>query len=209
MTFSLNEVEATAKRATRGAGYAWGVAEEAAKATRWLCAQGFDGPAILAQLLRREFAPGLEHHVPEVQNGMWTGEQDLCPLMTGTALSDSPTALSQGAVSVSNVAAPLLLLPFVATMAKKRKTILEVTIDGVSAKTDGIHLNCEDFGTDRADRVVITEADHIQSARSMHSRAAPDPEAWQLLNTVAHRTYAPATEESRLLGAGSGLSDND
>ena len=30
-----------------------------------------------------------------------------------------------------------------------------------------------------------------------------------VLNTFAHRTYAPATEESRLLGAGAGLSDND
>ncbi|MFV1875593.1 hypothetical protein [Nioella sp.] len=29
------------------------------------------------------------------------------------------------------------------------------------------------------------------------------------LNAFAHRTYAPATEESRLAGAGAGLTDND
>ena len=29
------------------------------------------------------------------------------------------------------------------------------------------------------------------------------------LNSLAHKTYAPATEESRLAGAGAGLSDND
>lgn len=209
MTFSLNEVEATAKRATRGAGYAWGVAEEAAKATRWLCVQGFDGPAILAQLLEQEFASHLEHHIPEARDGMWTGARDLCPLMTGSALSDFPDALSQDKVLISNVAAPLLLLPFVATMAKKRKSTVEITLDGFSATTDGVHLSCEEFGMDRANRVGITEIDQIRPARSMHSRATPDPGAWKLLNTVAHRTYAPATEQSRLLGAGSGLSDND
>ncbi|NND22495.1 MAG: DUF3726 domain-containing protein, partial [Silicimonas sp.] len=42
MSYSLNEVEATAKKAARGAGYPWGLAEEAAKATRWLCAHDID-----------------------------------------------------------------------------------------------------------------------------------------------------------------------
>ena len=40
MNLSLNEVEATAKKATRGAGYPWGLAEEAGKAVRWLCGAG-------------------------------------------------------------------------------------------------------------------------------------------------------------------------
>ena len=51
MSYALNEVEATAKRAARGAGYSWGLAEEASKATRWLCAKGIDGSAVLAGLL--------------------------------------------------------------------------------------------------------------------------------------------------------------
>ena len=34
MTHSLNEIEATAKRAARGAGLSWGIAEEAAKDAR-------------------------------------------------------------------------------------------------------------------------------------------------------------------------------
>ena len=51
MSYSLNEMEATAKRAARGAGYSWGLAEEASKATRWLCTQGLDGAAELAHVL--------------------------------------------------------------------------------------------------------------------------------------------------------------
>lgn len=44
MSFALNEIEATAKRATRGAGYDWGLAEDASKAVRWLCARGWTAP---------------------------------------------------------------------------------------------------------------------------------------------------------------------
>ncbi|MEO0980892.1 MAG: DUF3726 domain-containing protein, partial [Pseudomonadota bacterium] len=40
-------------------------------------------------------------------------------------------------------------------------------------------------------------------------RATPDPDSWTRLGVLAHRTYAPATDESRLRGAGAGLSDND
>ena len=43
MNYSLNAVESTAKRAARGAGYPWGLAEEAGKATRWLSHQGLEG----------------------------------------------------------------------------------------------------------------------------------------------------------------------
>jgi len=41
------------------------------------------------------------------------------------------------------------------------------------------------------------------------TRATPDAEHWATLNRFAHHTYAPASEASRLLGAGAGLSDND
>ncbi len=50
---SLNEVEGLAGKAARGAGLAWGMAEETAKAARWLAACGLDWapslPALLAQ----------------------------------------------------------------------------------------------------------------------------------------------------------------
>ena len=32
---------------------------------------------------------------------------------------------------------------------------------------------------------------------------------WSILSAFAQRTYAPATENSRLLGAGAGLGDDD
>ena len=40
-------------------------------------------------------------------------------------------------------------------------------------------------------------------------RACLNERQFEILNEHAHKTYAPATDESRLSGAGSGLSDND
>ena len=40
-------------------------------------------------------------------------------------------------------------------------------------------------------------------------RAEVSEESWARLGEFARRTFAPATEESRQRGAGSGLSDND
>ena len=40
-------------------------------------------------------------------------------------------------------------------------------------------------------------------------RACLSETQFKILNEYAHKTYAPATEESRVSGAGAGLSDND
>ncbi len=53
------------------------------------------------------------------------------------------------------------------------------------------------------------------SLRAGGHQAAPvarvdvDDALWTRLNTMAQRTYVPATEASRLAGAGAGLTDND
>ncbi|MGR3485095.1 MAG: DUF3726 domain-containing protein [Paracoccaceae bacterium] len=84
MILSLGEVEALSRKAARGAGLPWGLAEEAGRAVRHLHALGLDGASALAACLGR---PG-------------------CPIAAGCALSDGlgPPA--------SPVASPLLLLAF-------------------------------------------------------------------------------------------------
>lgn len=45
--------------------------------------------------------------------------------------------------------------------------------------------------------------------RSEPTSVGVAPEDWAVLKALAARTYVPATEESRLRGAGAGLRDND
>ncbi len=209
MSFSLNEIEATAKRATRGAGYAWGVAEEAAKATRWLCAQDVDGAAELARLLEYGFAGAVTGHIPAGTQGDWSGPGTLCPLMTGALLSDRSDLLHAGPIRIRQLAAPMMLLPFAAHAARNQGSVVTVTCGDFSAATDGAQLAVANDCPAHADHVEIALGGPLTAPRARQTRATPDPAAWKTLNRFAHRTFAPATEESRLLGAGAGLSDND
>ena len=209
MNVSLNEVEATAKRAARGAGYPWGLAEEAGKATRWLCAHGIDGTKSLAQLLEQGLAASLKNHRPVEMQSAWAGQGVLCPIITGALLSDRSDLLHAGPIRIQNLAVPVYLLPFVASAARAQGSVISLTSDLFSAATDGGHLESGQEWPALSDHVQIALGGQLSTPRPQVTRATPDPDSWDTLNRFAHRTYAPATEESRLLGAGAGLSDND
>jgi hypothetical protein len=70
-----SEIFAYAKKATRGAGFSWGMAEEAAHATLTLYISGHDGFAALIPIL--EHADGKPQPMP-----------DTCGLTLGTYLAD-------------------------------------------------------------------------------------------------------------------------
>lgn len=191
MSFSLNEVEAMARKAARGAGCDWGLAEEAAKATRWLCAQGLDGVQLLCAGLSSEDLAGA------------------CPLKVGASLIDRAATLDASPLKLAHVAYPALLLPFAAMAARKLQQVIWVECDGAHAVTDGQGLAITGTFPDHAVRVDVLVDGVLSAPMPPATRATPDPEAWAALASLAQLTYAPATEASRLHGAGAGLSDND
>lgn len=209
MSFSLNEVEATAKRAARGAGYSWGLAEEAAKATRWLCARGLPGCDPLTNILEAGFAKNIAEHSPQSLSARWQGHAQLCPLSTGAVLSDCAVLLKTEELRLESTASPMLLLPFVAAVAHQINTTLTIESATFCAKTDGEDLSLEGDFPPVTTTISVRQGGPLKTTQPHQTRATPDPEAWAILNRFAKRTYAPATEESRLLGAGAGVTDND
>jgi hypothetical protein len=214
MSHSLNEVEATAKRAARGAGFCWGLAEEAGKAARWLCANGQDGCGVLARLLDDLDGEPLSALSPMSLDGEWTSPSGrLCPLMAGVTLSDCASRLDEGDIIMSGVMHPALILPFSASAAQQRKGDVTVSWDGLSAVTNSSGMRLVEaasaFTAVAAARVRVRSGGTVDPLTPHATRATPDAEHWATLNRFAHRTYAPASEASRLLGAGAGLSDND
>lgn len=215
MTPSLNEVEAMAKRAARGAGFSWGLAEEAGKATRWLAARGLPGTGLLADLLTQNDGVSYGELAPVCDDTGWRARgAAMCPLAAGAALMDRAGRVATGApLTLHGVACPALLGSAVAAIADSTGVTLSAAWDGTGmiARPDGVRL-LSDEGLDNAQAATVT----IGSAgsaegRLLEARHRPEiPDAvWARLNEFAWRTYAPATEASRLAGAGAGLSDND
>lgn len=246
---SLNEVEALARKAARGAGYEWGLADEAAAATRWLCAQGLDGCAVLSQWLRQREALGeaalevgaLQPQVSEMtsselkqasscREAAWqAGALGTCPVLAGVALSDRAALLALVDLSVSKVHCPEILGYFVQAVAVRLQRVYSIRWSSESWVVGPQGVYCfpsfeqqysSDKHTDPCDaatcaelhcRVLVSDGstDQMTSVTDRMSRARVTSKDWQCLENFAYKTYAPATDASRLLGAGAGLSDND
>lgn len=172
--FSLGEFQALALKALRGAGYSWGQAEDGARAARALAAADLPAGAALCALL--DAAPT-------------AGE---CPVCQGCALSDDPERAAGASISV---VAPILLLPALTALGvemKGRDLVGRAGADGLS------YHGPVDTALRRVSLAPL--ADRITGGTA--SRAVLSQTQLDQLQSFAHRTYAPATEESRLKGAG-------
>ncbi len=216
MTWSLNEVEGLARKAARGSGLSWGLAEEAGKSTRWLMAKGLPGADMLAGLLTLNDGTAYETLCPKITGGAWTGTGGaLCPLITGAALCDHAATLSRGdSIRLGRTSYPMLLLPFAAGAAELTRSTIHVSWTGSAATIDPHgQITLTEVTTLDA---VETDAVSVQATETRVDRPRdavmrceiPAPVA-QALNAFAQRTYAPDTPESRMAGAGAGLTDND
>ena len=213
---SLNEIEVMGQRAARGAGLPWGIAEEAGKAARWLTERGLPGVERLADILTDNDKRLYAELAPANADGVWQASSgQLCPLITGTTLCDLAAEIAKGRVmELGKTAQPLLLAPYAAGVAKLTSTAIALGWDGLTMFMTSKGLAIE--GNRDAMTATSTERMHC---RRVDERTVPINEpvnapavravAWSRLADFAQRTYAPATEASRLSGAGAGLSDNN
>ena len=218
MKRSLNEIEQTCRKAARGSGLPWGVADETGRAIRWLQAFQLDGVSSLVALLE-----SVDHHrpvdyAPESLDGVWHGPNNvLSPIMTGLALSDCMGLMQGRSIETGEIAWPVLVTGFVGHTLLNREQ--SVTIGwlsiGLSICRDRLTIigDMGDLYTDRAGWLTCEKLPY--DGDSGVSRAPGvgdtrvDAQTWEKLENRAHLTYVKATESSRLSGAGAGLNDND
>lgn len=208
---SLNEVQATAKKAARGAGYPWGLAEEAGQAVRWLCSQGIDGCSALTNLLLRFDGVAIDTMTPDTNQQIWkpTNNFILCPLIVGAAMSDRAEELRHRSFSAASVAEPTLLFAFAAYCARKLNSTVSVEWPSGSAISDGARLSVHGNPSSIAEWISVKCGGALDKPNQECTRGEPETGVWEALNEFAHRTYAPATDESREKGAGASLSDTE
>ena len=210
MILSLNEVEALAKKATRGVGYPWGLAEEAAKAIRWLHERDVYGCDALVGLLNHRDGTDLSDWSPDPgSTGLTSRGRTLCPIVVGSALSDDAERCRTGDLTIGDVAQPIILAPFIGMAARRLNMSLTLSFGDTLAITDGDALEVEPGPNPAVTTVTIETDRNITRPNQQCSRAQLESGCFDALTRLAQRTYAPATEESRLKGAGAGLSDND
>lgn len=214
MTWSLNELEAMSRKAARGCGLSWGLAEEAGWASRFLAAHGLPTPRLLADLLTQNDGVPYGDLVPDCGAEPWVAPAGrLCPLIAGAALSDRLRALASGqTVRLGRCAFPVFLLPALAARDSEATLVATWEDVAVSVGPEGVRVEgpAEALCLNETDGVTIMRgAAGMGQALSVQDRCEMPGGAAEVLLRLAHRTYAPATEESRAAGAGAGLTDND
>jgi hypothetical protein len=215
MIVSRNEIESLALKAARGAGMSWGLAEEASVAAGWLAERAMPWADTLAGVL----AQARTTSPPQIAGLAITPSRPgtrLCPIMTGALLSDlgPPT----DAMEVRDLLAPLWLAPFLASWTGPNRA--------VRLAWEKVHLSVTQSGTPGASAVptaalaaafgdsvaiALERTDRTQQLRTRRGSSGYDvpDDAWRALQELEHKTYVPASAQSRIAGAGAGLLDND
>jgi len=140
------------------------------------------------------------------------------------------SASSPQSIEADAIARPLLLVPFVARRGSGTVTarwttaagsvLIEPSGVGVQVRAQGRsalaaavgrQLTVEVEGSDIGrPPVAISSADlEAASQRSIANGILVDDVEWERLGRLAWRTYVPVSDQSRLQGAGAGLTDND
>src|SRR5215207_2698904 len=190
LLLSLNEVESQATKAARGAGLPWGLAEDAGQAARKMAEWGQDWSAALLALL---CSPN-------------RGER----LRRAAYLADRVSACQAGSVIVGEVD-PSWAVPLLALAGRARRNSLTLRWAGHEIVTGGPAPE-RPIGSPGN---VVLEVEIGGRGTRIGQRTLPATRArvpagrWREIDAFAARTYVPASAESRLVGAGAGLDDND
>jgi hypothetical protein len=220
MIVSLNEVESLTLKACRGAGMSWGLAEEAGRAACGLAAHGLAWDRSLVSRLEHGHlvaAPSLsqQDNQQDIRPALAGGL--LCPIHAGAALSDLLSL--ELSLTLHSVIEPMWLLPFAARRARSGGHVV-LSWDGGAIEFDAARLNLSEAALRGlcVGRLDLLHAEMHPDDMPQH-RIGPaceprdgievDAAAWDILQTWAARTYVPESQQSRLAGAGAGLTDND
>lgn len=198
LTISLNEVELTALRATRGADRPWGVAEEAAMACRWLAARGLPFAGALLETLS-------------------TSTERRTALDFGIGLADEPEMIADRCPMLPGLlVAPLLLLPFLASVTSRSGGgfVVRWNDAAVALLPDRAAIaNANGLAAAVATPTIVC----VASGSTVEGRPlqmtgagiAVDQASWSALQSLAGRTFVPESATSRHRGAGGAMTDVD
>ncbi len=221
---SLNEIESTAVKAARSAGYGWGLAEEAGWASRWLAMRGMPWlkpltEGVLKQMHRLESFDSAERSGSSF--GPSAPARRLGPISVMISLTDEVIPLPPPGAELSwrNLAAPVLVLPALARLSKRFDR-------PIMARWPGVALDCRngDVFVDDTSRAGLSAtavewmtvtrdvgpaALHGTTSSLRHQGEEVNAVQWQELLAFAEQRFVPEGETTRMPGAGSGNHDAD
>jgi hypothetical protein len=199
---SLSEIDTTSKRASKAAGFSWGISEEIGKAIRSLELFGLPGIKNLNLYLNK-----IQKNHPEKINKIVqeNKNKELCPIYCGVAFLDQCQKLEiLKNIKFYNVNYPILILPFIS----KASEILGKKILVQFNKSSLLMNFNKSIFSKNLEKQVIDLVDEISVEFLENINSFSDKE-WKELYALSEETFVNETESLKKKGAGAGLTDND
>ncbi len=201
---SLSEIETTSKRASRAAGFSWGIAEEVGKCIRLLELFGFPGIKNLNLYLQNRKDHNFENlNLINLKN--ISSKLSFCPIILGVSFLDQIKTLEQSKKYMfQGIAYPILFLPFLSRASEiigkrilfkfdKNEFLLNFNINITS------NFFKKEFPLIGSD-VEITFLDNKDTFADIE---------WESLYKLSENTFVEETDSLKQGAAGAGLTDND
>ncbi len=201
---SLSEIDTTSKRASRAAGYSWGVAEEIGKNIRLLELFGLEGIKTLNQYYSVKNKEKFSNSNLLIQNNI-SDKYPYCPIILGINFLDQIRTLEKfEKITFNKISFPLLLLPFLSRSSEIIGKKINIKFDkiefllnlNVNISSNLLDNNCPEIANN-VEINIIENKDNFTE------------QEWKSLYKLSEETFVEETESLKQGAAGAGLTDND
>ncbi len=201
---SLSEIDTTSKRASRAAGYSWGVAEEIGKNIRLLELFGLEGIKTLNQYYSVKNKEKFSNLNLIIENNI-SDKYPYCPIILGINFLDQIRTLEKfEKITFNKISFPLLLLPFLSRSSEIIGKKINIKFDkiefllnlNVNISSNLLDKNCPEIASN-VEINIIENKDNFTE------------QEWKSLYKLSEETFVEETESLKQGAAGAGLTDND
>ena len=200
---SFSEIETISKRASRGAGFSWGVSEEIGKSIRLMEMFGLPGILYLTSYLN-QIANHNYQKMTIISADNISNNIPYCPISVGLNFMDQVHNLEKiDKINFSNLAYPLLIVPFLSRSSEiiGKKILLNLeNFKFLFNYNQSIFSNFDNSLIEKTTKFFISFNQNEDSFDKM---------TWDTLYKISQKTFVDETESSKKTSAGAGLTDND
>ena len=201
---SLSEIETTAKRASRAAGYSWGIAEEVGKSVRLSELFGFPGIKHLNQYYQNKKKEKF-NDIKLIDKINKSNGLSFCPIILGVHFIDQVKNIETlTKCSVEKLAYPLLLLPFLSRSSEIiGKKLLFSFDDSKFLLNFNVSISSNFWNKKNPMLAKKVEISFLNNEDNFSDQD------WKNLYKLAEGTFVDETDSLKEGAAGAGLTDND
>ena len=201
---SLSEIDTTSKRASKGMGFSWGVAEEIGKSIRLLELFGLAGIKTLTQYYNLRINQKFENLKLIKENNL-SENNPYCPVILGVSFLDQIKTIEKfNKITFNKISFPLLILPFLSRSSEIIGKKINIKFDkiefllnlNVNISSNLLNQNCPEIANN-VEIEIVENQDNFSE------------QEWLNLYKISEETFVEESDSLKQGAAGAGLTDND